>query len=70
MDYHNAEKPDAVLSDLEAKHGSSPTAGSASKCDNWTKCPHAKCLRETMSGESWACEVCKESWTLDYDEIR
>lgn len=25
MDYHNAEKPDAVLADLEAKHGSSPT---------------------------------------------
>jgi len=29
MDYHNAEKPDDVLADLEAKHGSSPTAGSA-----------------------------------------
>ena len=40
------------------------------KCDNWTKCPHAKCLREAMSGEKWACKVCGESWTVDYDEIR
>lgn len=29
MELHNAEQPDAVLADLEAKHGSSPTAGCA-----------------------------------------
>lgn len=29
MDHHNAEQPDAVLADLEAKHGSSPTPCSA-----------------------------------------
>jgi len=40
------------------------------KCGNWTKCPNAKCLRETIVDEKWACEVCKESWTVDYDEIR
>lgn len=28
MDYHRAEKPDDMLADLEAKHGSSPTSGS------------------------------------------
>ena len=33
MDYYNAEQPDAVLADLEAKHGSSPTSGSATAID-------------------------------------
>lgn len=34
MDLHNSEHPDAVLADLEAKHGSSPTDGSA---DVWKR---------------------------------
>lgn len=43
---------------------------SANRCNDWTKCPHAKCRRETMSGESWECAVCNENWYVDYDDIR
>lgn len=42
----------------------------SSKCADWTKCPHAKCVRETMDLERWQCSVCGEVWTIDYDEIR
>lgn len=38
MDYHKAEQPDAVLADLEAKHGSTPARGSADSsqhCGRW-----------------------------------
>ena len=35
MELHSAEQPEAVLADLEAKHGSSPTHGSAFHCTRY-----------------------------------
>lgn len=34
------------------------------------KCPNLKCAYEGMDGERYRCEVCGESYFLDYDEMR
>ena len=54
MELHNAEQPEAVLADLEAKHGSSPTAG-------WTawRCPHCGWANNRQHEGLDACEKCK-----------
>jgi len=33
-------------------------------------CPHLKCTYEGFDGERYRCEVCGESYFLDYDEMR
>lgn len=55
MDLHNAEQPDAVLSDLEAKHSSLKRAGSTSTAQN--ACPECgqKGERARMSHTDWTC---------------
>ena len=34
------------------------------------KCQNMKCVSETMAGERYRCEVCGESYFLDYEEMR
>lgn len=44
-----------------------------SKCDTPAKqvrCPNMKCTHEDADGERYRCEVCGESYYLDYDEIK
>lgn len=37
---------------------------------NWSQCPNLKEAFGDMTGERWRCEVCGESYWLDYDEMR
>ncbi len=52
MDYHNAEQPEAVLADLEAKHGSSPTPllAGEQKCPS---CHDLGIIRNDHNGQGW-----------------
>lgn len=34
------------------------------------RCPNMKCVYESDSGERYRCEVCGESYYLDYDEMK
>jgi hypothetical protein len=34
------------------------------------KCTNMKCTYDGMDGERYRCEVCGESYFLDYDEMR
>lgn len=34
------------------------------------KCPNMKEVYSDFSGERYRCEVCKESYYLDYEEMR
>jgi hypothetical protein len=36
----------------------------------WSQCPNLQCTYESMDGERWGCEVCGESYYLDYEEMR
>lgn len=36
----------------------------------WSQCQNLKCIYEGMDGERYRCEVCGESYFLDYDEMR
>ena len=38
--------------------------------DENNKCPNMRCTSETMNGERYRCEVCGESYYLDYEEMR
>jgi len=38
--------------------------------DGSTDCPNLKNIYEGYDGERWQCEVCGESFYLDYDEMR
>jgi hypothetical protein len=38
--------------------------------DGSTSCPNIKNTYESMSGERWRCEVCGESFWLDYDDMQ
>lgn len=38
--------------------------------DQNNRCPNIKCTSETMSGERYRCEVCGESFYLDYEEMK
>jgi hypothetical protein len=41
------------------------------ECKNGsTRCPNIKNTYEGFDGERWRCNVCGESFFLDYDEMR
>lgn len=35
-----------------------------------TACPHIKCVYEGYDGERWSCDLCGQSFYLDYDDMR
>ena len=35
-----------------------------------TSCPHIKCTYEGFDGERWRCDLCGQSFYLDYDDMR
>ncbi len=36
----------------------------------WSRCPNLKEVGGGMEGERYRCEVCGESYFLDYDDMR
>ena len=64
----NTDKPKSTSP--ESLESSTAPKDTVTKCANWTKCPHAKCISESMNGERWECPVCHETWRVDYDDIR
>lgn len=63
MDYHNAEQPDAVLADLEAKHGSSPTIGSEAKPTSIAE--WFRYLTETGNFNAYQCDGSAKSAEIE-----
>lgn len=58
MDQMNADKPDDVLADLEAKHGSSAPTGSVFRYANSPNAPKHRDIVEWVSnGERWTVDA-------------
>jgi hypothetical protein len=36
----------------------------------WSRCPNIKCTYEGMDGERYRCDVCGESYFLDYEDMK
>jgi hypothetical protein len=50
-------------------HPVPPPAGAVGQ-GTWSQCPNLREVGGGMEGERYACEVCGESYFLDYDDMR